>query len=220
MLGHYREMPMRITTLRATAVAITLAIGAGCTSIQTSDPALIEAALKYRPSVLENYVLGAGDEIVVNIWRNPDLSGTVVIRPDGKLSSPLVGDVTASGLTPEQLAQVIRERIGTYVRDPQVSVIVTSTGSYEFRSRVRITGAVERPLSIAYSEGMNVLDAVLSAGGLNDFADGNDAILYRQFQGQTVVIPVRAEDLLKRGDVATNYNLLPGDILTIPEKTL
>lgn len=193
---------------------------AGCTTVQTSEQSLIDAALNYKPKMLENYVLGAGDAVLVNVWRNPDLSGNVTIRPDGKLSSPLVGDVVAAGLTPEQLSKLIRDKISIYVREPQVSVIVTSSASYDFRSRVRVTGAVGKPISLAYTEGMNVLDVVLSAGGLNDFANGNSAVLYRQYEGQTVVIPVKADDLLKKGDVSTNFDLLPGDILTIPEKVL
>ncbi len=192
----------------------------GCSSVNKSDSSLVEAALNYKPQAMENYVLGAGDVVQINVWRNPDLSGEVKIRPDGKLSSPLVGDVKAAGLTPEQLSKEVRDRIATYVREPQVSVIVMATESYAFRNRVRVTGAVEKPLSIAYTEGMNVLDLLLSAGGLNDFADGNDAVLYRQYEGQTVVIPVRADDLLSRGDVSSNYRMLPGDILTIPEKAL
>ncbi len=210
---------MRIYSKLATGLAL-LALASGCSTVQTSDPALIDAALKSKPTVLENYVLGAGDAVLVNVWRNPDLSGTITIRPDGKLSSPLVGDVVAAGLTPDQLGKLIRDKISVYVREPQVSIIVTSAASYEFRSRVRVTGAVLKPISIPYSEGMNVLDVMLGAGGLNDFASGNSAVLYRQFEGQTVVIPVRADDLLKKGDVSTNYNLLPGDILTIPEKVL
>lgn len=210
---------MRRKLKLAAGLALLTAV-AGCSTVQTSDQALIQAALNSKPKMLENYVLGAGDSVMVNVWRNPDLSGNITIRPDGKLSSPLVGDVVASGLTPDQLSKMIRDKISTYVREPQVSIIVTSSASYDFRSRVRVTGAVTKPISIAYTEGMNVLDVVLSAGGLNDFASGNSAVLYRQYDGQTVVIPVKADDLLKKGDVSTNYNLLPGDILTIPEKVL
>ncbi|WP_416398252.1 XrtA/PEP-CTERM system exopolysaccharide export protein [Allohahella sp. A8] len=208
---------------RATAllliVSVTAVLGA-CQSVSYSDSELIEAALKAKPQSLETYVLGPGDAVSVSVWRNPDLSTETTIRPDGKLSSPLVGDLLAAGLSPEQLATAIEDRLSVYLKEPKVSVIVRNSNSYEFTNRVRITGAVNNPQSIPYKEGVTILDLVLSAGGMTDFAKGGSAILYRQFQQQTVVIPVDLEAIMNGGDIRANYRLLPGDVVTVPEKVL
>tara|TARA_R100000322_G_scaffold140212_2_gene95956 strand:- start:3696 stop:4268 length:573 start_codon:yes stop_codon:yes gene_type:complete len=178
----------------------------------------INAALTSSPSDAAAYIIGPTDVVKISVWRNPDLSVDVPVRPDGKISAPLVGDVQAAGRSPEQLAQNIKEELSVYIKEPEVTVIVASMGSNEFVDRVRVTGAVKSPLSVPYRKGMTVMDMVLNAGGLNEFAKGDQARLYRKHQGGVVAIPVDVEAILTEGDVRTNYSMHPGDILTVPER--
>lgn len=196
-----------------------VALLAGCAGQPVSSPEDIRKALAAGPGeATEDYVLGPTDVVTVSVWRNQDLSLSVPVRPDGKISVPLVGDVIASGRTPEQLSENIRASLTEYIREPQVSVVVTSMGSHEFTDRVRVTGAVRQPLSTPHRQGMTVLDIFLGAGGANEFASLNDARLHREMDGKIVTIPVRLNDILSEGDIATNYAVRPGDILTIPER--
>lgn len=169
-------------------------------------------------SVLAEYRIGVGDALSVNVWRNPEMSLNVPVRPDGKISMPLIGDIMAADLTTEQLSQNITKSLTTYIRSPQVTVIVTNPSSSDFQRRVRITGAVASPQSIPYREGMTVLDLVLLAGGPNQFASANKAKLYRKVNNELKVYPIKLEDLINDGDVATNYPLQPSDIVTVPER--
>lgn len=207
---------------RGFAVAVSfLAVGllAGCASNPGSSPDKIQRALaKPADTERERYILGVTDVVSVSVWRNQDLSASVPIRPDGMISVPLVGDVQAAGRTPEALADSIEESLASYIREPQVSVVVTSMGSTEFTDRVRVTGAVAQPMSVPYRDGMTVLDMLLSAGGASPFADLNDAMLYRPMEGEVVAIPVRLDDILNDGDIETNYTMRPGDILAVPER--
>ncbi|MCK0105461.1 XrtA/PEP-CTERM system exopolysaccharide export protein [Marinobacter sp. S0848L] len=198
---------------------LAVALFSGCAGPSASSPEKIQRALKVesRDSV-DQYILGATDVVQVSVWRNEDLSIAVPVRPDGKISVPLVGDVQASGRTPEELATNIKASLAEYIREPQVSVVVTSMGSHEFTDRVRVTGAVRQPLSVPHRSGMTVLDVFLSAGGANEFAALNDAMLYRKLDGEVVAIPVNVDDILSKGEVTTNYSMRPGDILTIPER--
>lgn len=169
-------------------------------------------------AVLAEYKIGVGDALSINVWRNPELSLNVPVRPDGKISMPLIGDVVAADLTSEQLSQNITTSLTTYIRSPQVTVIVANPSSSDFQRRVRITGAVSNPQSIPYREGMTVLDLVLMAGGPNQFASANRAKLYRKVGGELKVYPIKLDDLIKDGDVETNYALQPSDIVTVPER--
>ncbi|MDP4546413.1 XrtA/PEP-CTERM system exopolysaccharide export protein [Marinobacter sp. MDS2] len=198
---------------------LAVALFSGCAGPSASSPEKIQRALavETRDSV-DQYILGATDVVQVSVWRNDDLSIAVPVRPDGKISVPLVGDVQASGRTPEELASNIKASLAEYIREPQVSVVVTSMGSHEFTDRVRVTGAVRQPLSVPHRSGMTVLDVFLSAGGANEFASLNDAMLYRKLDGEVIAIPVNVDDILSKGEVSTNYSMRPGDILTIPER--
>lgn len=169
--------------------------------------------------VLEEYRIGVGDALDINVWRNPELSVSVPVRPDGKISMPLIGDIAAANLTTTELSDSIVKGLTNYVRSPQVTVIVTNPSSSDFQRRVRITGAVNNPQSIPYREGMTVLDLVLLAGGTNEFASGNGAKLYRKINGTVKVYPIRLNDLVNKGDVSTNYPLQPSDIVTVPERS-
>ena len=164
------------------------------------------------------YHIGVDDEVRVSVWQNPGLDVSVPVRPDGKISVPLVGDVDAGGRTPEDVSAEIQEKLKTFVRDPQVTVIVTQLRSHEYLSRVRVTGAVRQPVSVPYRQGMTVLDAVLAAGGTNEFAAGDRTELYRKEGQGTRAYAVRLDRILKDGDLATNYPVQPGDVITIPER--
>lgn len=179
-----------------------------------------EAPAEPRFSTLSgDYLIGVDDRLQVTVWRNPELSVIVPVRPDGKISVPLIGDVQAGGRTPEQVANHIRERLANYIREPHVTVILTELRSHEFLSRVRVTGAVRLPRSLPYRQGMTVLDAVLEAGGINEFASPNRTKLYRKVAAdKTEVYDVALADILNKGRLETNYALRPGDVITVPER--
>jgi polysaccharide export outer membrane protein len=192
---------------------------AGCSGTPVSSQSDIERALASGPDAMpDDYVLGPTDVLTVSVWRNDDLSLSVPVRPDGKISVPLVGDVMANGRTPEELSESIRSSLTEYIREPQVSVVVTSMGSHEFTDRVRVTGAVRQSISTPYRQGMTVLDIFLSAGGANEFAALNESRLHRESNGKVISIPVRLRDILTEGSIETNYTIRPGDILSIPER--
>ena len=206
---------LRITFLAVFFVGLL----SGCMNQPTSNTDLINAALTSNPRDAASYVIGPTDVIQISVWRNPDLSVQVPVRPDGQISAPLVGDLEAAGKTPEQLAADLREELSVYLKEPEVTVIVTSMGSNEFVDRVRVTGAVNNPTSVPYRQGMTVMDMVLNAGGVSQFAKPDAARLYRKHQGGIVAIPVDLDAILSEGDIRTNYSMHPGDILTVPERT-
>ncbi|HKE93637.1 MAG TPA: XrtA/PEP-CTERM system exopolysaccharide export protein [Povalibacter sp.] len=162
------------------------------------------------------YIVGPGDTIQVFVWRNPELTVTVPVRPDGKISTPLVEDLVAVGKTPSQLARDIEARLAEYVRSPQVNVIVSNAASAF--NQVRVVGQVKTPQSVAYREGMTALDVLLAAGGLTDFAAGNRSKIMRKDEhGKEITIKVRLNDVLTKGDMSSNVPVKPGDLLFIPE---
>lgn len=166
----------------------------------------------------DTYIIGIDDQVSISVWRNADLSLTVPVRPDGRISTPLVGDIVAAGKTPMQLASDIQVALSEFIREPNVSVILVGLASHEYLSRVRITGAIRVPSSLPHRKGMTVLDLVLAAGGPSDFAAANRTVLYRVDEsGKARRIKIKLNDLLKKGDIASNLPLLPGDIVTIPE---
>jgi len=161
------------------------------------------------------YIIGPGDQLQVFVWRNPELSETVPVRPDGKISTPLVENMVAVGKTPSQLARDMEKVLGEYVRSPTVNIIVTQPlGEL---SQVKVVGQVLHPEAIAYREGMTVLDVVLHAGGLGPFAAGNRSKLVRTENGKTREIRVKLQNLLQKGDVSQNVAMKPGDVLVVPQ---
>lgn len=201
--------------LRALAAGCLLLLAA-CATTSGSDQ-----APKINPTAqaVEAYRIGVDDEVKVSVWQNPGLDVSVPVRPDGKISVPLVGDVEAGGRTPEEVAAEIQEKLHTYVRDPQVTVILTQLRSHEYLSRVRVTGAVRSPVSVPYRQGMTVLDAVLAAGGTNEFAAADHTELYRKEGEGTKAYAVRLDRILQKGELTTNYPVQPGDVITVPERT-
>ena len=193
----------------------TLIFLAGCNSSVTPITSSSPPA-KFTPYEMP-YVVGSGDQLDIRVWRNPELSVSVPVRPDGIIAIPLAGEVEAAGKTTKELTDEITSKLSEYLKQPTVTVIVTDTSSTEFTQRVRVTGAVASPLSIPWREGMTVLDLVLQAGGTTEFANENNARLVRKTASGIEVYPVHLEDILKLGKLDTNYSLAPSDIITVPE---
>jgi polysaccharide export outer membrane protein len=162
-----------------------------------------------------NYIIGPGDSLEVFVWRNQELSVTVPVRPDGKISTPLVEDMVAVGKTPPQLARDMEKVLSEYVRAPKVNIIVTTAASAF--SLVKVVGQVQHPSALPYREGMRVLDAILAVGGLTQFASGNRARIVRVENGKETIIHVKVADLVNSGDVKQNALLKPGDVLVVPQ---
>lgn len=197
-------------------IAIVMILTA-CSATPEYPPAPPEIGAGYTEQA---YRIGAGDGLRIDVWRNAQLSVQVPVRPDGKISMPLIGDVMAADMTAPDLADSISKKLNEYVRNPQVTVIVTNPDSADFQQRVRVTGAVRQAQSVAWRKGMTVLDLILLAGGLNDFAAGNKAKLFRELpSGEVRVYPVYLDNILQKGRLGTNYPLLPSDIVSVPERS-
>lgn len=162
------------------------------------------------------YHIGPGDQIEVVVWRNPDVSQSVIVRPDGKVSLPLVNDVDAAGLTPMQLSESLEAAFQEYIKEPHVTVMLSRfVGTYD--DTIRVVGEAAQPQSLAYRDGMSVLDVMIQVGGLTDFAAGNRSVLIRQYHGEKQSYRVRLDALVRDGDITANAPVAPGDILIIPE---
>jgi polysaccharide biosynthesis/export protein len=162
-----------------------------------------------------NYVIGPLDTVNIIVWRNPELSMSVPVRPDGKVTFPLVEDLPALGKDPTTLARDVEKALSKYIRDPIVTIIVTNfIGPYD--QTIRVIGEAARPQTLAYRQQMTLLDVMIAVGGLTDFADGNAASLFRTADGGKLY-SVRLRDLVKRGDIEANVDVKPGDILIIPQ---
>ena len=168
------------------------------------------------PQAMMDYLIGAGDGLSVNVWRNPEVSANVTVRPDGKITTPLVEDLQASGKTPAQLAGDIRTVLSKFIQEPVVTVTVTSfVGMYS--QQIRVIGQAAKPQALSYREGMSLMDVIIAVGGITEFAAGNRASIVRNVDGEQVKIPARLKDLIKNGDLSANIAMRPGDILVIPE---
>jgi polysaccharide export outer membrane protein len=161
------------------------------------------------------YHIGPQDVVNVIVWRNPELSMSVAVRPDGNITTPLIDDLPAIGKTPTQLERDMENALGKFIRDPVVTVIVTNFQGPNSEA-VRIIGEAAKPQVLPYRKNMTVLDVMISVGGLTDFADGNAARIFRASEGGKLYT-VRLKDLVKRGDISANVDIMPGDILIIPQ---
>ena len=166
----------------------------------------------------EEYVIGPLDQLTIFVWRNPELGGRVQVRPDGRISTPLISDLAAVGKTPTMLAQDIRLQLSRYINDPIVSVIVNEF-SGTFSQQVRVIGATEQPAALPFRANMTLLDAMIAVGGLGEYAAGNRARLVRTNRGtgRQQEYSLRINDLIRRGDTSANVRLQPGDVIIIPE---
>jgi len=166
--------------------------------------------------VTPDYIIGAGDSIEIFVWRNPELSSNVVVRPDGKITTPLVEDVPASGKTPTQLARDMEKELSVYVKNPVVTVMVGGfVGPYA--EQIRVVGQATNPQALPYRDQMTLLDLMIAVGGLTEFADGNKSIVVRVIDGEWQQFGVRIDDLINGADISANTYVLPGDILIVPE---
>jgi polysaccharide biosynthesis/export protein len=193
------------------------AIGMLCVLAGALGPAIPARAAPPAPSnaVSPDYVIGPGDTLQIFVWRNPELTSSVPVRPDGKISTPLVEDMPAVGKTSTKLARDIEKVLAVYVKQPQVNVIVTQPASAF--SQIKVIGQVQRAGPVPYREGMTVMDAVLAVGGLTNFAAGNRARLVRTIDGKQYELAVRLDALLNHGDMRQNLPVRPGDVLVVPE---
>lgn len=166
----------------------------------------------------DEYIVGPLDELTIFVWRNPELGAKVQVRPDGRITTPLITDMPAVGKTPKMLADDIKSQLSKYINDPLVSVIVNKP-SGTFSQQVRIVGATEKPASLPFRANMTILDAMISVGGLSEYAAGNRARLIRtdRATGKQTEYALRLGDLLKKGDSKANVKLEPGDVIIIPE---
>ncbi len=205
-----------ITAITSTFCLLTLFSGCASDAYISANSDILKQ--DRSSEIVKEYRLGVDDTVNINVWRNAELSVNVPVRPDGMISMPLVGDIPAAGYTPEQVASAIQNKLKNYVRDPNVTIMVTGLQSHEYLTRLRITGAVNTPSSMNYRQGMTVLDAILAAGSVNDFAAPNGTKLYRVINGKTRVINIYLDDILNKGLLSTNIELRPGDILTVPER--
>jgi polysaccharide export outer membrane protein len=193
-------------------LAVALSLLAGCAGMNNSH---LPPAPATAPTVDYSYVIGPGDSLNINVWRNPELTMSVVVRPDGKISAPLVEELVVQGRTSTEVAREVEKKLGAFVRDPIVTVIVSGfIGPYS--EQIRVVGQAARPQFLPYKQKMTLLDVMIAVGGLTDFADGNGASILRGAEGNKQYA-VRLSDLIKRGDVSANVEMRPGDILIIPQ---
>lgn len=200
---------LRMGTLLC-ASAVGLASLSACSSLSSYPPAPAKAETPDH-----RYKIGPLDTLNIVVWRNPELSAQVTVRPDGRVSTPLVEDVLAAGKNPADLSREIEQLLSRVIRDPVVTVVVSGfQGS--FSEQIRIVGEATRPQSVPFRQNMSLLDVMIAAGGLTDFADGNGAVLVRGSE-QGKQYSVRLKDLLKRGDISANVDVKPGDIIIVPQ---
>jgi polysaccharide export outer membrane protein len=203
------------------SVVLAAAAMAGCSSTPTYEPAPIQAP---PPVPVDarisgwNYLLGPGDSVNVFVWRNPEVSGSFPIRPDGKMTMNLIEDIQAAGKTPTQLARDIEKALSKYIQEPIATVIVAG-GIGPYNQQIRVLGEADTPQAMGYREGMSLVDVMITVGGLSDFADGNKAYISRIIKedGTREQLGVRLEDLIRDGDSTANVEIRPGDVLVIPE---
>jgi polysaccharide biosynthesis/export protein len=191
---------------------LAVSLGFACLVSAAQSDAAVPAV--ERPAA-DDYIIGPGDSLQIFVWRNPELSVTVPVRPDGKISTPLVENMVAVGKSPSRLARDIEVMLAEFVRTPQVNVIVGSAISTF--SQVKVVGQVREPQALPYREGLRILDVVLATGGLTDYAAPNRARIVREAGGKTVEQRVRLGDLLNKGDLKQNLELRPGDVLIVPQ---
>lgn len=200
----------RGSAVAAMAVVIGLAALAGCASRSAHPPAPSQvASADYR------YKIGPLDTLGIVVWRNPELSTSLTVRPDGRISTPLVQDLMAAGRSPGDLATEIEQVLSKVIREPQVTVVVTGFQGV-YAEQIRIVGEAAKPQAVPYRQDMTILDVMIQVGGITDFADGNSAVLVRGAEGGKQY-SLRLKDLLKRGDITANAPMQPGDIVIVPQ---
>lgn len=205
-------MPLGNTKPRKRCVMLIAALAVSLMSCASQPAPPMTVKVPESPE----YRIGPGDTLEVFVWRNPELSVSVPVRPDGRISTPLIEDLVATEKTPTQLARDIENALKNYVQQPVVTVMVTSfVGPYS--RQIRVIGEATNPQALPYSDDMSLLDVMIGVGGLTKFAAGNRAVIVRKVDGKIAQYSVRIDDLLKDGDVSANVPMLPGDVLIIPQ---
>ena len=206
---------MSKTLTKLTIIGALVAAATGCASEATLPEAQTRASLTKDVNNYQ-YLIGPGDSLTIFVWRNPEISGQYVVRPDGKVTTSLVEDIDVSGRTPTMLAREIEEKLSNYINNPRVTVSVNGF-SGPLSEQVRVIGQALSPSAVNYTEHMTLLDLMIVVGGLTDFADGNSAKLVRVVDGKKKTYDLAIDDLVKDGDISKNIDMLPGDIVIIPE---
>jgi polysaccharide export outer membrane protein len=208
----------RINWSQVGAVALVATFSLCSTEIARADasprPGLADTGGGEAP----NYQIGVGDNLQVFVWKNPDLSADVPVRPDGKITTPLAPDIQAQGKTSSEVAAALRERLSNFIQEPVVTVLVKSVAAPANAAAIRVIGAAATPKTISYRAGITALDVVIEAGGLSTFANGDGATLLRKEHGVYRSYPLRLKALVKSGDLNANIAMMPGDIIRIPER--
>lgn len=187
----------------------------GCSNTSTLPEATTRQSLTTNVNDYQ-YLIGPGDSLTIFVWRNPEVSGNFLVRPDGKVTTSLVEDIDVAGRTPTMLAREIEEQLSTYINNPRVTVSVNSF-SGPLSEQVRVIGEATNPSAVSYTEHMTLLDLMIAVGGLTEFADGNNAKLIRVVNGKQRTFEVNIDDLVREGNISQNVDMLPGDIVIIPE---
>jgi len=207
-VGKYKANLIKYSAI-ALVAASTLALG-GCAT--RGMPAPNDTQVAANP----DYLIGPGDSVNIIVWRNPEVSMSVPVRPDGKITTPLVEDLPASGKTSTELARDIEKALAKFIQQPVVTVVVTSfIGTYG--EQIRVIGQAARPQALPYRRDMSLMDVMIAVGGTTEFAAGNRASLIRTIDGKQQKFRVRIDDLVKDGDISANVQVRPGDVLVIPE---
>lgn len=201
-------------TVLRTAVILGVAGISACSSVSLPE-ATTRASLTTDVNNYQ-YLIGPGDSLTIFVWRNPEISGNFIVRPDGKVTTSLVEDIDVAGRTPTMLAREIEEALSTYINNPRVTVSVNNFAG-PLSEQVRVIGEATNPSAVSYTEHMTLLDLMIAVGGLTEFANGNNAKLVRVTNGQQRSYDLSIDDLIREGDISKNVDILPGDIVIIPE---
>ncbi len=212
----YCENMMRSISRSAVVLVLVLALASGLTAAAAQAAAPAASGRSSSAATAQNYRIGPGDVLDIFVWQNPDLSQKQVpVRPDGRISTPLIANMVAAGKTPVQLAHDMDKALSEYIRSPRVTIIVSR--AVGVLSQVQVIGQVMHPESMPYFEGMTVLDAVLAAGGLTPYAAGNSAKIERKVDGKVQTVHIELSSLINNGDLSQNLALKPGDVIVVPE---
>ncbi len=206
-----------LTLFAASALLLSACESVGKVESSPSEQIAAGAVTEEAPSeIVPDYLIGPLDQLQIFVWRAPELSTNVTVRPDGRISTPLVEDMMAADKTPTELSKDIETVLASYVKNPEVTVIVNQFSS-TFEQQVRVLGEAQKPIALPYQNGMTVLDVMVAVGGLTEFAAGNKAILYRGKGENKKAYRLRLDDLMRKADVDANVPVLPGDVILIPE---
>lgn len=203
-------MAAKQLSIRLTVLLLLVATLNGCSSSNIRSA----GACPQELGTFSKYVIGPGDVLQIFVWRHEELSTSLPVRPDGRISMPLVEDVVAVGRTPTELAREIEVQLAEYLRTPKVNIIVSSQGA---ANQIQVVGNVRSPQSLAFRDGIRLLDVIVAVGGLDDFAAGNRSKIVRQIDGESVECKVRISDLMEDGDIEQNIYLYPGDVIVVPQ---